>query len=215
MKNVTGSPDEPVKLPEELGAAALLELLVVASVTETVVVVSLVKLVVTASVVSSESQSASESVAVVEEWVVVDAPVVLDDGLVGIEVMEVVVALERSVETDVVFELAATTSIRRFVAELVEVGTEVDDVVVVVLFAAVAALSVVVEGDEVVVRLGSVETVELVVELVIIQRSVVVEVLVGPVTLVEELPVGDKLSKITWATSEPFMTHGTRTSTRP
>ena len=195
MKNVTGSSDEPVTLLEELGAAALLELVM-----EPVVGDSAVVAVVPVTVVAlSEVEPESDSTAVAEELVAVDdavvvGMVVLERRLVVSKVAEVIAVLERSVEADTVVELAAVISAGCITAELVEVGSDLD----VVLFVVAAAASVVVEGAEGVVRLGSVEAVELLAAVVIIQQSVVVagaEVLFGPVPLVVE----DEASKNTWA----------------
>ena len=210
IKNVTGSSDELVMLPEALGAAALLELVamleVVASVFESVVaalVIVTVTVVPARVAVSSESQPMSVSVAVVEELVTVGGPVVpgmvtLDGGVVGIGVVEVSVVPGRSVvEEDAEVKLAAAISVGRIKVAL-KVGTVVDDKVrVTVLFAVTADAAVEVEVTGVVVRLGSVEIVELAVEVVIIQQSVVIaEALTGPIT-VDELPVDDELSKNT------------------
>ena len=79
MKNVTGSSDERVTLLEELGAAALLELVMEPVVGDSAVV-AVVQVTV---VVLSEVRSESDSAAVAEELVAVDDAVV-----VGMMVLE-------------------------------------------------------------------------------------------------------------------------------
>ena len=209
IKNVTGSSDELVMLPEALGAAALLELValleVVVSVFESVVaalVIVTVTVVPARVAVLSESQPVSVSAAVVEELVAVGRPVVpgmvaLDGRVVGIEVVEVSAVPGRSVvEEDAEVKLAAGISAGRIKVAL-KVGTVVDDEVVKVLFAVTADAAVGVEVTGVVVRLGSVEIAELAVGVVIIQQSVVVaEALTGFLTA-DEFPVDDELSKNT------------------
>ena len=198
MKNVTGSSDEAVTLLEELGAAALLELVMEPVVGDSAVV-AVVQVTV---VVLSEVRSESDSAAVAEELVAVDdavvvGMVVLERRLVVSKVAEVIAALEGSVEADTAVELPVVISAGSITVDLVEMGTDVDDAAVSVLFVVAADAPVVVEDVEAVVRLGSVEAVELLAEVVIIQQSVVVaELLLGPVALVVE--EFDELSKNTW-----------------
>ena len=196
MKNVTGSSDEAATLLEELGAAALLELVMEPVVGDPVVAAVVLVTVVVLSE-GSDSAAVAEELVAVDDAVVVGM-VVLERRLVVSKVAEVIAALERSVEADTAVELSAATSAGSITAELVEVGTDGDDAAAVVLFMVAADASVVVEDVEAVVRLGSVEAVELLAEVVIIQQSVVVaELLLGPVALVAEF---DELSKNTWET---------------